>query len=379
MAGTSAASSTATARAICSTRRARSSRPDDPETFRRQGEGQFVPAGVNPGRAVHMMDIHAENGLQCADCHFARTPRQRLHLWRGRQRDRDRLPRLPRHRARLANLRTSGPAAPTARHQPGGAPQRGRPPPLRMDGLRAGPRGGAEPAMRDGQPARPRPALDRRSEPRAGRCSRSTTAVDATCRPAASPAQRQPGPCFNMRSARAKLMSRTGAETGRYSVRPRRAREPSSPIRPRRWPASPATSAGRRAAAAATCRSRRTSGPAATIMRARRRATSRPTTRRSRARTCSSSAATRPARAISSPRSARPRRWCCRRPTSIESGSTSSSRRSLPPASRARPSRRISRTRCARPRPSNAPTAMSAGRTTIMRSWRSCCCRAPTS
>ena len=30
-----------------------------------------MPAGRNPGRAVHMMDIHAERGLQCADCHFS--------------------------------------------------------------------------------------------------------------------------------------------------------------------------------------------------------------------------------------------------------------------------------------------------------------------
>ena len=44
---------------------------DDPEKFRRNGEGKFVPIGTNPGRSVHMMDIHAEKGLQCADCHFA--------------------------------------------------------------------------------------------------------------------------------------------------------------------------------------------------------------------------------------------------------------------------------------------------------------------
>ena len=45
--------------------------PDDPEKFRKQGEGKFVPVGVNPGKTVHMMDIHAEKGMQCADCHFA--------------------------------------------------------------------------------------------------------------------------------------------------------------------------------------------------------------------------------------------------------------------------------------------------------------------
>ena len=44
---------------------------DDPEKWRRQGEGKFVPIGTNPGKAVHLMDIHAEKGLQCADCHFA--------------------------------------------------------------------------------------------------------------------------------------------------------------------------------------------------------------------------------------------------------------------------------------------------------------------
>ena len=45
--------------------------PDDPEKWRKAGEGKFVPPGVNPGKAVHMMDIHAEKGMQCADCHFA--------------------------------------------------------------------------------------------------------------------------------------------------------------------------------------------------------------------------------------------------------------------------------------------------------------------
>ncbi len=45
--------------------------PDDPEKWRKAGEGKFVPPGVNPGKAVHLMDIHAEKGLQCADCHFA--------------------------------------------------------------------------------------------------------------------------------------------------------------------------------------------------------------------------------------------------------------------------------------------------------------------
>ncbi|MFM2098851.1 MAG: hypothetical protein RLZZ366_390 [Pseudomonadota bacterium] len=45
--------------------------PDDPEKFRRKDEGKFVEIGKNPGKTVHMMDIHAEKGMQCADCHFA--------------------------------------------------------------------------------------------------------------------------------------------------------------------------------------------------------------------------------------------------------------------------------------------------------------------
>ncbi|MEO6718613.1 MAG: multiheme c-type cytochrome, partial [Novosphingobium sp.] len=44
---------------------------DDPEKWRKSGEGKFVQPGVNPGKTVHLMDIHAEKGMQCADCHFA--------------------------------------------------------------------------------------------------------------------------------------------------------------------------------------------------------------------------------------------------------------------------------------------------------------------
>ena len=44
---------------------------DDPEKWRKKGVGNFAPVGVNPGKAVHMMDIHAEKGMQCSDCHFA--------------------------------------------------------------------------------------------------------------------------------------------------------------------------------------------------------------------------------------------------------------------------------------------------------------------
>ncbi|MEZ5692457.1 MAG: hypothetical protein R3D99_01120 [Altererythrobacter sp.] len=45
--------------------------PDDPEKWRKEGEGKFVEPGTNPGKAVHLMSIHAEKGMQCADCHYA--------------------------------------------------------------------------------------------------------------------------------------------------------------------------------------------------------------------------------------------------------------------------------------------------------------------
>ena len=45
---------------------------DDPEKFHKKGAPEFTPVGQNaPGKAVHMMDIHAEKGMQCADCHFS--------------------------------------------------------------------------------------------------------------------------------------------------------------------------------------------------------------------------------------------------------------------------------------------------------------------
>lgn len=46
--------------------------PDDPQKWRKGDEPKFVPVGEdNPGKTVHMMDIHAQIGMQCADCHFS--------------------------------------------------------------------------------------------------------------------------------------------------------------------------------------------------------------------------------------------------------------------------------------------------------------------
>src|ERR1700759_3174272 len=44
---------------------------DDPEKWRKTGADKFEAVGGPSGKAVHMMDIHAEKGMQCADCHFA--------------------------------------------------------------------------------------------------------------------------------------------------------------------------------------------------------------------------------------------------------------------------------------------------------------------
>ncbi|HEX7856552.1 MAG TPA: hypothetical protein VF503_22985 [Sphingobium sp.] len=45
--------------------------PDDPEKFRKAGSPEFPEVGTQKGKAVHLMDIHAEKGMQCADCHFS--------------------------------------------------------------------------------------------------------------------------------------------------------------------------------------------------------------------------------------------------------------------------------------------------------------------
>ncbi len=49
---------------------------DDPEKWRKAGAAQFpapaaTPGAAQGGKAIHMMSVHAEVGMQCADCHFA--------------------------------------------------------------------------------------------------------------------------------------------------------------------------------------------------------------------------------------------------------------------------------------------------------------------
>jgi hypothetical protein len=176
--------------------------PGDPDTFRRDGEGLFVPAGTNPGRSVHMMDIHAERGLQCADCHFSQDAHGNGFIYgevanaieigcrdcHGSARD-------------YANLRTSGPAA----------PPRGRDLALirNTDGRRR-----FEWTERDGRRVLiQRSIIDPNLE---WEVSQVRDSVDASLPPCdARGDQATSGPCFSLRSARAKLVARSGAETGR--------------------------------------------------------------------------------------------------------------------------------------------------------------------
>ncbi|MGQ0560044.1 MAG: hypothetical protein ACT4OE_10780 [Sphingosinicella sp.] len=175
----------------------------DPDTFRREGEALFVPVGVNPGRAVHMMDIHAERGLQCADCHFARDSHGNGFIY-GEVANAVEIGCRDCHGTALAyaNLRTSGPAA----------PPRGTNLELlrNEDGRRR-----FEWTERDG-----RRVLIQRSivEPTLEwEVSQVRDSVDSGLPPCeARGDQATSGPCFNLRSARAKLMARSGAETGRY-------------------------------------------------------------------------------------------------------------------------------------------------------------------
>ena len=167
---------------------------DDPEKFRRKGEAQFVPIGTNPGKSVHMMDIHAEKGFQCADCHFAQDSHGNGFI-----------------HGEVANAVEIGckdchgtvDAAPT----------------LKTSGPAAGPGGTDLSLLRNPDGKRRfewfeengRRVLIQRSivDPKLEwRVSLVQDSVDRA------------SPNFNGKAARAKLMSRTGAETGKYDFGP---------------------------------------------------------------------------------------------------------------------------------------------------------------
>ena len=129
--------------------------PDDPEKWRRPGDPKFEPVGQNIGKAVHMMSVHAEVGMQCADCHFAQDSHGN-GMMQGEVANAVEIGCKDCHGTADAypTLRTSNVDARPGRRRPDRAPQPRRPAPLRVD--------------REGRAPRPHPALHRRSQAAVG-------------------------------------------------------------------------------------------------------------------------------------------------------------------------------------------------------------------
>ncbi len=165
--------------------------PDDPEKWRREGEGKFVPPGVNPGKGVHLMDIHAEKGMQCADCHFEQDSHGNGLIY-GEVANAIEITCKDCHGTADAypTLRTSGPAAPPEGHNLA---------------LLRNPDGKRRFEWLEGPDGRQR--LIQRSiiDPK---LEWEMSLVKDSVDPAT--------PAFNAKAARAKLVSRYGAETGNF-------------------------------------------------------------------------------------------------------------------------------------------------------------------
>ena len=169
--------------------------PDDPEKWRKNGVPKFAPVGQQPGKAVHLMDIHAEKGLQCADCHFAQDSHGNGMIY-GEVANAIEISCKDCHGTVDAypNLLTSGPAAP--------------------------PHGTNLALLRN-------PDGQRRfewSEDEAGRkvlIQRSIVDPKLEWRVSLVKDSVDPAsPRFNAKAARAKLMSRSGAEDGSFAFGP---------------------------------------------------------------------------------------------------------------------------------------------------------------
>jgi hypothetical protein len=165
--------------------------PDDPEKWRRKDEGKFVEPGKNPGKAVHMMDIHAEIGMQCADCHFEQDSHGNGLIY-GEVANAIEITCKDCHGTPDAypTLRTSGPAAPPEGHN--------------LSLLR-NPDGKRRFEWMEGEDGRrkliQRSIIDPNLE---WEMSLVKDSVDPAT------------PVFNAKAARAKLVSRYGAETGNF-------------------------------------------------------------------------------------------------------------------------------------------------------------------
>jgi hypothetical protein len=176
---------------------------DDPEKWRKGDEGKFVEPGVNPGKTVHMMSIHAEKGMQCADCHYAQDSHGNGLIY-GEVANAIEIGCVDCHGTADAypTLRTSGPAAPPKGHDltllrnPDGK--------RRFEWMydESGYRVLIQRSIVD-------PDLE-------WKVSLVKDAVDPglpACGPDGVPSD---GPCFNAKAARSKLMSAKGAESGLF-------------------------------------------------------------------------------------------------------------------------------------------------------------------
>lgn len=161
------------------------------QRWRKDGEGKFVEPGTNPGKSVHMMSIHAEVGMQCVDCHFEQDTHGNGLIY-GEVANAIEIGCKDCHGTADAypTLRTSGPAAPPEGHD------------LALLRNPDGQRRFEWIEKEDG-----RRVLVQRSlvDP-------SLEWEMSLVKDSVDPAT----PVFNGKAARAKLMSRYGAETGRF-------------------------------------------------------------------------------------------------------------------------------------------------------------------
>ena len=161
------------------------------QRWRRDGEGQFVQPGTNPGEAVHMMSIHAEVGMQCVDCHFEQDTHGNGMIY-GEVANAIEIGCKDCHGTADAypTLRTSGPAAPPEGHNL---------------------------ALLRNPDGRRRFEWIEREDGRRVLIQRSIVDPElewemSLVRDSVDPST----PVFNARAARSKLMSRYGAETGNF-------------------------------------------------------------------------------------------------------------------------------------------------------------------
>jgi hypothetical protein len=166
--------------------------PDDPEKFRKKDMPAFVEPGQQKGKAVHMMDIHAEKGMQCADCHFAQDSHGNGFIY-GEVANAIEIGCKDCHGSakEYPNLLTSGPAAPPK---------------------------GTNLALLRNEDGRRRFEWMQNDDGRRVLIQRSIVDPNLEWEVALVKDSVDPQhPRFNMKSARSKLMSKAGADTGQFA------------------------------------------------------------------------------------------------------------------------------------------------------------------